>query len=57
MLRQAGRMDQALECAEKALRLYPWQNEIRSWLVEVYRTTGDGAASQRHADVLRRMKG
>jgi tetratricopeptide (TPR) repeat protein len=57
MLRRADQMVQALECAEKSLRLDPWQTQIRSWLVEAYRMSGDIAASQQHAEILRRMRG
>jgi len=57
MLRRRGQLTQSLACGEKALRLDPWQTQIRAWLVEVYRMTGDGAASARHAEFLRRMRG
>jgi len=57
MLRGVGRLDEALDIAEQALGLDPWHTQIRSWLVEAYRIAGDGAASRRHAEFLRRMRG
>ncbi|HUY34568.1 MAG TPA: tetratricopeptide repeat protein [Pirellulales bacterium] len=48
--------ERAIERAEAALKVDPALVATRSWLVKAYRKIGDEAASQRHAEIVRRMK-
>jgi DNA-binding SARP family transcriptional activator len=55
MLARFERWQEAAEEGEAAIELDPTLTTARQLLVEIYRQAGDGAASQRHAEVLKKM--
>lgn len=55
VLRQLGRMDDGIASAEKALRLNPRYPDVRRWLVEAYRQTGQSAKASEQQDIIRRL--
>jgi tetratricopeptide (TPR) repeat protein len=55
VLGQLNRIDEAIRCAEKALKLNPQLLQVREWLVENYAKMGDLEKSSQHRKKLQEI--
>ena len=55
MLGRAGRWDEAIESARKAVEIRPWSPQIHGWLAEAYRIAGQEELSEQHAELFEKL--
>ena len=56
VLRQLGRLDDAIVSGERALELNPRLPHGRKWLIETYHAAGRSAEASRHLTILRKLE-